>query len=35
MRPGTRAFIWGLLIGAGGMWAYHAFARPLPRPTGG
>lgn len=35
MRPTTRAFIWGAVIGVGGLWAYHAFVRPVPRPAGG
>lgn len=35
MRPGTRGFIWGLVIGLGGMWAYHAFISPLPTAKSG
>ena len=32
MRPGTRGFLWGVVISFAGTWAYHAFIRPLPRP---
>lgn len=27
MKPG---FIWGVIVGIGGVWAWHAFAKPLP-----
>jgi hypothetical protein len=27
MRPG---FLWGVLFGVAGMWAFHAFIKPLP-----
>lgn len=26
----NRSFVWGLLIGVGGVWAYHRFVNPLP-----
>ena len=26
-------FWWGVILGVGGMWAYHAFLKPLPRPS--
>jgi hypothetical protein len=31
MRPG---FLWGLVVGLGAMWAWHAFIRPLPGKQG-
>lgn len=31
-----RRFVWGLVIGVAGVWAYHAFVKPLPgTKTGG
>lgn len=35
MQATTRAFLWGAILMGGGMWAYHAFVKPLPRPSGG
>jgi len=35
MQATTRAFLWGAVLAIGGMWAYHAFVKPLPRPNGG
>lgn len=35
MRPATRGFLWGVVLTFAGTWAYHAFIRPLPRPSGG
>lgn len=31
MRPG---FVWGVVFGVAGTWAWHAFVRPMPRRTG-
>lgn len=31
MRPG---FLWGLIVGVGAMWAFHAFVKPLPGKNG-
>lgn len=25
---------WGFVMGIGGVWAYHAFVKPLPKPKG-
>lgn len=30
MRPG---FFWGVAFGVAGVWAYHAFVKPLPRKS--
>lgn len=30
MRPG---FIWGVVVGIGGTWVWHAFVRPMPRKS--
>lgn len=27
-------FIWGVVVGVAGMWAWHAFAKPLPTTKG-
>lgn len=27
MKPG---FVWGVIIGVGGTWAFHKWVRPLP-----
>jgi len=35
MRPTTRCFLWGAVLGIGGVWAYHAFFKPLPRAGNG
>jgi len=28
MRPG---FVWGVVVGVAGTWAWHAFVKPMPR----
>lgn len=30
MRPG---FLWGVIVGVGGVWAWHHFVKPLPGPA--
>jgi hypothetical protein len=29
---GGKSFWIGVVVGVGAMWAFHAFAKPLPRP---
>jgi hypothetical protein len=31
----NRSFLWGVVVGVGAMWAYHAFVKPLPGKTSG
>ena len=31
MRPTTKAFLWGAVVGLAGTWAFHAFMKPLPK----
>lgn len=31
MRPTTRSFLWGAVVGLGACWAWHAFVKPLPK----
>lgn len=31
----NKSFVWGVLVGVGGVWAYHAFLRPLPTAKSG
>lgn len=26
----NRSFVWGAVIGLGGLWAFHKFIKPLP-----
>lgn len=26
----NRSFVWGAIVGLGGLWAFHKFVRPLP-----
>lgn len=26
----NKSFVWGAVVGVAGVWAYHAFLRPLP-----
>lgn len=26
----NRSFVWGVLVGVGGVWAFHKFVKPLP-----
>lgn len=26
----NRSFVWGVIVGVGGVWAYHRFVSPLP-----
>lgn len=30
-----RKFVWGVIVGVAGVWAYHAFIRPLPGKSAG
>lgn len=30
----NRNFFWGVVVGVGGVWAYHAWLRPLPGAKG-
>lgn len=30
-KKGT--FVWGVVVGVAGVWAYHAFVKPLPRKS--
>lgn len=30
MRPG---FVWGVIFGVAGTWAWHAFVKPMPRKS--
>lgn len=32
---GDKTFWVGVVVGVVGVWAYHAFLKPLPRPTPG
>lgn len=25
----SRGFVWGVVVGAGGVWAWHKFVRPM------
>ena len=29
----NRQFLWGVVVGVAGVWAYHAFVKPLPGKT--
>lgn len=31
----NKSFVWGVIVGVGGVWAYHAFLRPLPSAKSG
>ncbi len=26
----NRSFVWGAIVGIGGLWAWHKFVRPIP-----
>lgn len=26
----NRSFVWGVIVGVGGVWAYHRFVKPIP-----
>lgn len=26
----NRSFVWGVIIGVGGVWAFHRFVKPIP-----
>jgi hypothetical protein len=30
-----RRFVWGVVIGVAGTWAFHKFVKPLPGKTNG
>lgn len=30
----NRSFWWGVAAGVLGVWAFHAFVKPMPRPGG-
>lgn len=30
----SRGFWWGVVVGVGGVWAFHRFVRPLPGKAG-
>jgi hypothetical protein len=31
----NKSFVWGVVVGLAGTWAYHAFLRPLPGTKSG
>lgn len=30
----NRSFVWGVIVGVGGVWAYHHFVKPMPGAKG-
>ena len=30
----NRSFVWGVIVGVGGLWAFHKFVRPVPGKNG-
>lgn len=30
----NKSFVWGVVVGLAGSWAWHAFVKPLPAPKG-
>lgn len=26
----NRSFVWGAIVGIGGLWAFHKFVKPIP-----
>jgi hypothetical protein len=30
----NRSFVWGAIVGIGGLWAFHKFVKPIPGKGG-
>lgn len=30
----NRSFVWGVIVGVGGVWAFHRFVKPIPGKNG-
>jgi len=30
----NRSFVWGLVVGVGGLWVFHRYVKPVPTTKG-